>query len=233
MSSQPSFPSTSDTRSIGFEATTGAVVGTAADSTDCTDWYRSSGHTRRTAAHHDAPNRQSSSPLHGRPFRGGDRRTVPLDGGRRAHWHRRRLACTSCPCSSLRHGEFAGKDRTGRTTAPAQGHCARPTRKPPTGVDEPHDRRRPPDRSTQLEPRLPVRRFQQPGDDVGRLAIACFEEVRVHVQGRRRVGVAEATARPYELERRRLEAESRGGGGGRGGGRQRGQGDGTGGEMTW
>lgn len=118
----------------------------------------------------------------------------PFDGGRRAHWHRRRLACTSCPCSSLRPGEFAGKDRTGRTTAPAQGHCARPTRKPPTGVDEPRDRRRPPARSTQLELRLPVRRFPQPGDDVGRLAIACFEEVRVHVQGRRRVGVAEATA---------------------------------------
>jgi hypothetical protein len=39
-----------------------------------------------------------------------------------------------------------------------------------------------------------VRRLQQPGDDVGCLAIARFEEVGVHVQGRRRVGVAEAAA---------------------------------------
>ena len=37
-------------------------------------------------------------------------------------------------------------------------------------------------------------RFQHPGDDIGRLAIARFEEVRVDVQGRRRVVVAEAAA---------------------------------------
>ena len=35
---------------------------------------------------------------------------------------------------------------------------------------------------------------EQSADDVGRLAIACFEEVRVHVQGCRRVRVAEAAA---------------------------------------
>jgi hypothetical protein len=36
--------------------------------------------------------------------------------------------------------------------------------------------------------------MRPPANDVGRLAIACLEEVRVDVQGRRRVGVAEAAA---------------------------------------
>ena len=37
-------------------------------------------------------------------------------------------------------------------------------------------------------------RLEQPGDDVGRLAIAGFEEVSVHIERRRSVGVAKASA---------------------------------------
>ena len=87
-------------------------------------------------------------------------------------------------------GEFAGKDRTGR--AALLRAIARPRRKPPRGGRTTRSSTAAAGRPGHS--RLPLRRFQQPGDDVGRLASLASRKSRVHVQGRRRVGVAEATA---------------------------------------